>query len=1079
MKSTQTRVVVLQIVAMMVAMMAHTAALPAFARGAESNSAASLLSEEHFDGGVVVFVGDVPSDLLDPLLCRDDVLARWLVTDKDQLEEIRGVIKKAGAYGRISAELWEPGDSLPLIDNFVNRLLVDEAGTIPEQELLRVLAPRGIALTGGKKVVKPVPDDTDEWTHFLYDASNNPVSKDRRIGKLGRLQWVGSPRWSRHHDHMSSVTSVVTSGGRLYAITDEGSRSSIFLPPKWKLIARDAYNGTVLWKRDVPQWFSHTHSLKSGPPYLPRKLVAKDDALYATLELDGVLSKLDGRTGKTLKTYAAAGRTQEILLNNGVLYALMKTSAERDSLKRTGNPKEIVALDEATGQPLWKHSASWVAPCSLATDGKGVFYFDEKYLTALNAATGEQIWQSTPLPYIEVDHVFFAPSLTVSDGVVLFAGGESFKPHWGSDGVMTAFDAGSGKRLWEAKHPPSGYQSPEDIFVVKGVVWCGDVNHHGTPGTPNRGVTPSTGTFQGVDLKTGAVVKTILQPKEPWNWFHHRCYPGKATENYLLMSRTGIEMIDLESSKWTMHHWVRGACLFGILPANGLIYAPQHPCACYTMAKMDGFSVLAPEAEAGSADVAALKGPRLVKGAAYADQQSGTQNPPSTLDTAWPCYRHDAQRSGRYPSDLPGELSIAWEKKIASHKPLQPIVAGGRLFAAVKDEHGICAMDAANGEVLWSFTAGGRIDSSPTYSDGALVFGCCDGNVYCLDAASGVFRWTYRAALANRYHMHFEQIESTHPAHGSVLVLDGKVYAVSGRSRFADQGVRLSVLDLRTGGLVKETHLGRFDSDSGKDFQRFHQGLGMPTARTDILVKEGDTLYMRTQKFSMDGTADTADLSFKVDDALRDRHLLAPTSFMDDSIWHRSYWTYGNGFNSGHSGYHVAGKHFPSGRVLVFDEDTVYGYGRLASQYRWSTSLEYTLFAADKKARVITESPRGGANKQARRRGGVQKFERRWEESCDIQVAAMLLANNHLYVIGARDVLDETVRSNLSKDNTEQDEHMLGKHGSVLAAIDPVSGKVVNRREFDFFPVFDGMSAADGKIYIACQDGMMVCLKAG
>jgi hypothetical protein len=62
------------------------------------------------------------------------------------------------------------------------------------------------------------------------------------------------------------------------------------------------------------------------------------------------------------------------------------------------------------------------------------------------------------------------------------------------------------------------------------------------------------------------------------------------------MSRTGIEMIDVESSQWTMHHWVRGACLFGILPANGLVYAPQHPCACYTMAKMDGLSVLAPEA---------------------------------------------------------------------------------------------------------------------------------------------------------------------------------------------------------------------------------------------------------------------------------------------------------------------------------------------------------------------------------------------------------------------------------------------------------------------------------------------------
>jgi hypothetical protein len=90
----------------------------------------------------------------------------------------------------------------------------------------------------------------------------------------------------------------------------------------------------------------------------------------------------------------------------------------------------------------------------------------------------------------------------------------------------------------------------------------------------------------------------------------------------------------------------------------------------------------------------------------------------------------------------------------------------------------------------------------------------------------------------------------------------------------------------------------------------------------------------------------------------------------------------------------------------------------------------------------------------------------------------MLLAKNHLYVIGARDVLDELNRSNLSKDNTEQDEHMSGTHGSVLAVVDPGSGRVVNRQEFDFFPVFDGASAADGKIYVACQDGTIVCLAA-
>ncbi len=89
----------------------------------------------------------------------------------------------------------------------------------------------------------------------------------------------------------------------------------------------------------------------------------------------------------------------------------------------------------------------------------------------------------------------------------------------------------------------------------------------------------------------------------------------------------------------------------------------------------------------------------------------------------------------------------------------------------------------------------------------------------------------------------------------------------------------------------------------------------------------------------------------------------------------------------------------------------------------------------------------------------------------------MFLADNHLYVIGARDVLDELNRGNLGKDNTQQDEHMQGKHGCVLAIISPASGKTIKRCEYDFFPTFDGMSAANGNIYVACQDGTVVCLK--
>ena len=41
------------------------------------------------------------------------------------------------------------------------------------------------------------------------------------------------------------------------------------------LIARDAFNGTVLWKQPIPSWHNHLWPLKSGPTQLARRLVAQ------------------------------------------------------------------------------------------------------------------------------------------------------------------------------------------------------------------------------------------------------------------------------------------------------------------------------------------------------------------------------------------------------------------------------------------------------------------------------------------------------------------------------------------------------------------------------------------------------------------------------------------------------------------------------------------------------------------------------------------------------------------------------------------------------------------------------------
>ena len=90
-------------------------------------------------------------------------------------------------------------------------------------------------------------------------------------------------------------------------------------------------------------------------------------------------------------------------------------------------------------------------------------------------------------------------------------------------------------------------------------------------------------------------------------------------------------------------------------------------------------------------------------------------------------------------------------------------MADGPLFIAEVDRHAIHAIDAGSGERLWSYTAGGRIDSPPTYDRGRLLFGSANGYVYCLRASDGALAWRFRAAPHDRRIVAYGQLESAWP----------------------------------------------------------------------------------------------------------------------------------------------------------------------------------------------------------------------------------------------------------------------------------------------------------------------------
>ncbi|MFO8012913.1 MAG: PQQ-binding-like beta-propeller repeat protein, partial [Phycisphaerae bacterium] len=1069
--------------ALFITVVAPAAVAPARAAGTDARQQAqAILEKTAVRGGLVVHVGCGDGKLTAALRASDSYLVHGLDTDAGAVAKARAYLRERGACGPVSADRFD-GRRLPYVDNLVNLLVADDLGEVPREEVRRVLAPGGVLALlneGGEMDLRPNPRPAaiDDWTHYLHDATNNAVSRDTRVGPARHLQWVGSPVWTRHHDSISSFTACVSAGGRIFYIIDEGPRSHIQLPARWTLVARDAFSGTVLWKRPMANWPSHLWLLKSGPAGLPRRLVAAQDTVYVAMGLDQPVSALDAATGETIRTFPETKAAEEILYSRGTLLVLVNPHADRhpwstreayetagqiraepERWKWDAPDRRLVAIDAASGGVRWQRKTP-VVPLTLTADANSVLredtdsvlYHDGERIVCLSRTGGEVRWRSEPIPRADPLRCWFGPTLVLHGDTVLFAGGERIERHRGGEDTMTALDAASGKRLWSAPHPRSGYDSPEDLFVIDGQVWT-------APMTNRR----HSGTFTARNLRTGEVERTF-KADDGDHMSHHRCHRAKATVRYILASRTGIEYVDLDAGHWDRNDWVRGACLYGIVPANGFTYAPPHSCACYVQAKLNGFNALAAASPTREVPEDVPAEERLERGT---DSDKPIRNPQSEIRNGdWPTYRHDPARTGRTAAAVPADLAPAWKADVGGRLSALTL-ADGRLYVAAVDAHTVHTLDASSGEPVWSFTAGGRVDSPPTIWRGRVLFGSADGCIYAVRAADGALLWRFRAAPLDRRLTAWEQVESVWPVHGSVLVLEegrgeaarGIVYAVAGRSMFVDGGLRLVRLEAATGRLLSETVMDDRHPETGRPLDADIVWPDLPTALPDILSYDGTYIYMRDQKIGRDGrrlgVAPPGDFKQQAGEGA---HLFSPTGFLDDSWWHRTYWLWGKNPGSAAGRWYAAAYHAPAGRIMVAGRDRVFAFGRTARHFPQTTSLEYHLFAAKKAPEIIQTGKR--------RKNWLPDPHRPvydWSESVPLLGRALVLAGDRLVVAGPPDVVDtyETLQrwgeAEAQQALADQAAALGGGKGGRLRVVSAADGTMQAEVALDAPPVFDGM----------------------
>lgn len=1061
--------------------------LAVLAASVQSSAAAldarQVLEAAGVQGGLVVHLGCGNGQLTAALRASDAYLVHGLEAEARNVDAARQTIRAAGLYGPVSVERWTDPERLPYAENLVNLLVVENPGQVPRSELLRVLAPRGVAclqIDGQwQKIVKPWPAEMDEWAHWRHEPDGNPVSRDRVVGPPRQTQWIDGQPYSKKH-WGPRTTALVTAGGRLFTIEDQTPSTLFNVADRWVLIARDAFNGVVLWRRELPRWASGQwtatrkkevaepapeglllgaygeQSGAQGGREATETMVATSQRLFVPLAVDEPVSMLDAATGELLKTYAGTPTPRQVILVDGLLLI--------------GSGNQIVAVEPETGLTRWQAPGNGI----IAAGNRGyLLRAGGKALACLELENGRPIWETAYAQAAEALKVKpptagkagFVGSLQAGAGIVLAPYRAGLK-----DSETMFFEAASGRPLWVLDYHDRPFGRGGGPFIMDGGIWI---------------LEAGAGEVRTLEPKTGEPRNVLAAPAIRFAGHHPRCYESRLTPRFLIGKERGADFIDLASGAVTWNNWLRGACHRGAIPANGLLYAGQHSCRCYTEAALRGLNALAPlSSEPPTSPIEEIAHP-LEHGPAFEAISKLESQPSNPAD--WPTYRHDASRSGASPCALADKLEMQWTTEPGG-RLTAPVVSAGRLLVAAIDQHAVLAFDALTGKALWRFTAGGRIDSPPTLHGGLALFGCHDGYVYCLRADTGALAWRFRAAPRERKVGAYGQIESAWPVPGSILVREegagrATAYCVAGRSSFLDGGLTVFGLDPFSGRVRCSRPLdGPWqDPAAGSTPDNPNRGFTMPGALPDVMVADAEHVYLRQLRFdpmlkteldmapnyyqSPALTGENRGGDHKYWDNLIEapRHAvfnlpayfhrsyfqnfpgqrLFSTTGLLNGQWHsRMYWAYGQ----------------VTGQYLVFRGPMGYAVQQYATTFRdggANAGDGYVIAAGETAERETHE-----------KLFALRAQDYRWRIRAPVRPVAMALAGDKLLVAGPPDHADPATALAALE----------GRLGGLCWLLSATNGVKLGERQLTAPPVFDGLAVAQGRLYASTMDGKVLCL---
>jgi len=777
-------------------------------RLAMAGTADSLIEKSGVQRGVCSVLGASHDLALD--LAGNGLLVHVWDSAPERIESLR---EKADAAGlgieRVVAEVGRL-DRLPYADHLVDLLVargltLEDLTALSSAEVLRILRPGGSAMfssavsgqpgkwaaEAGIEIVstwkdasgswihlrRPPLEGADDWSHWEKAPDNNPVSTDSLIKAPYRTQFLAEP----YYIGMPAVTTAA--GGRTFLAVGHIAHHRREWNILQTLLARNGYNGTELWRRKLPEGYLVHRSA----------FIATPDTFHM-IDGDSCLL-LDARTGDEkgrIKVPDVVGDWKWMVIDKDVLYVLAG-KPDPGGAETVRGDKELggwswedlskgyfgkripfgfgdtlAAYDLVKKERLWLHKEDTLIDSRGLALGKDLLYLycPDRHFRSVHAKTGDVVWtngESRLLELIEEP----GKNLTSTPGFrtqcMVVATPEALIVQGQTRMNVVAVSTKNGHILWTKKKITN---NPNAVYID------GDVILGVGEGGSNVVIEPTS----------GKVIEDLQ--------FHKAaCTRLTATPDSLFCRGEGTLRFDRSLKKVLVDGAARPGCNDGAIAAGGILYIGPWQCDC-------NLSLIGCVAKCSAGDF------RFKNPARPGRLQLGKESAAEIATLAitaedWPTYRGNNHRTASSKVPVESDMPRRWKHQPERPYLPNPATAAGELVFLSGNDGKVRAIEAASGNLRWSFLTPAPIKYPPTIWEGRAYVGSSDGYVYALEATTGRLLWRFHAAPEERHIMVYGALSSTWPVASGVLVEDGVAYFAAGIVDY--DGTYVYAIDARTG----------------------------------------------------------------------------------------------------------------------------------------------------------------------------------------------------------------------------------------------------------------------------------------